>query len=322
MSFEAQAPASTAPSWTGRRPTIPPVGEFLNAVRTLGFASFRVAFPALAFDYFFYLGAKLYLEFTVEPGAIQDPRFLTDLALITVASIPLLFVVFAPVLLIQDAIHRGSEPSYWTAVTQMLRRVLPLAALIVLQGLILFGPPLLLLGGVGLMVRSLPSIPGAELGSYVRAASFLALIPCGVYVLVIGLLQFLAQPALVLDSRGPLTAIRTSFSLVASHFGGLLGRLVVFAIVYVIAYVAVSLPIAFLGMAASLGGSAPPVVKVANVIWEAAVSAAMLPFQAAAILVLYRAVRPAGAVRATDGTLQPGSAVEAPPRATSPFQFE
>src|SRR6185436_18789995 len=73
MSFEAPAPASTAPSWTGRRPTIPPVGEFLNAVRTLGFASFRVAFPALAFEYFFYLGAKLYLELTVEPGAIQDP---------------------------------------------------------------------------------------------------------------------------------------------------------------------------------------------------------------------------------------------------------
>ena len=322
MSLDAPATMHSAPSWAARRPSLPAVGAFLSAVWDLGLKSFRAALPALAFEYFFYLGAKLYLEFTMEPGGIRDPQFLTEMVMLTVASIPLLFVVYAPVLLVEDAVHRGSELSYWSATIQVLRRVVPLAALIVFQGLILFGPPLLLLGGVGLMVRSFPSIPGAELGRYVQAATFIALVPCAVYFLVIGFLQFFAQPALIMDSKGPIAAIRSSFSLVASHFGGLLGRLFVFLVVYVVASVALSLPIAFLGVMTALSGAAHPVVKVASVIWESAVSAAMVPFQLAAVLILYRSVRPAGAGVGPDGIPVPADAGEAPRRATSPFQFE
>ena len=172
------------------------------------------------------------------------------------------------------------------------------------------------------MVRSLPSIPGTELHPYARAASFITLIPCGVYVLVIGFLQSFAHPALILDSRGPLASIRTSFSLVASHFGGVLGRLLVFGIVFVIAYTAVSLPIAFIQMATALSGFVHPAAKVADVIWEAAVSDVSLPFQVAAALVLYRSLRPAGAVPGPDGSLVAGVPAESSRRATSPYQFE
>jgi hypothetical protein len=324
MSIEAPAYGSVVIPAREKPVSLPPLGTYLSAVKALGIASFRPSLPALAFAYFYLLGTGLYLAFSAETDGSLASHPMIEALMRMIATFPLFLLVDAPVLPVQDTILRGARLSFWGSVQVVLSRAMPLIVATVAQVILLAGPPMLLLGGVGLMVRSIPSIPGgaSELASYVRAAWFLALIPCAVYFVIMALLLTFTQPAVILDSRGPLSSIRTSFSMVASRFGGVFGRLLVFNVVLMVALLVASLPIAFLQAMTLISGYVHPAIKVANAIWEAAITAASFPFSVASVLILYRSILRAGSAPPADGApagIQPD---EVQRRATSPFQFE
>lgn len=325
MSTEAFEPTvSLRPAARGAvRRGLPPLATYLRMVVALGLGSIRHSVPVLAFAYFYHLGTELYLAFTMDAEAIGGSAALMPALMSIVAHVPLLIVAYALLLPIQDSLLRGGSLSFAGAVPIALRRMPFLLLSAFAQGLIFLGPPLLLLGGVGLFVRSLPSLPGTP-DEILRGAVFLALIPCAVYLLVMAILLSLAEPALIVDSRGPFASIGLSVRSAASHFGGLLGRFFVANLLLVLAMIVASIPIYFLQAGAMLtgsmlGGAVHPASKIAQIIWESAISAGSLPFTVAMVLVLYRSLRPAGAVTSPDGT---AAADDAPRRATSPFQFE
>jgi hypothetical protein len=290
-------------------------------VVALGRGSMRHALPILIFAYFYHLGTELYMAFAMDPETFGGSQAFLSGVMSGVAQVPLLVLVTALLLPIQDALLRGERRSFPEAVPIALRRMLPLIVSMLVQALILVGPPLLLLGGVGLFVKSLPSLPGSPM-EILRGTFLLALIPCAIYVVVVVLLFWLAESALILDSRGPLTSIGISVNLVASHFGGMFGRLFVSNLLLVLVMVVALLPVYFLEAGAALSGATHPVAKVAEIIWQSLVSAASYPFTVAMAVILYRALKPYGGVTAADGSLLPGPVAEPAPRATSPFQFE
>ena len=289
-------------------------------VVALGVGAMRPALPVLLFAYFYHLGTELYMAFSFDSDTFGGSQAFVSGVMSGVAQVPLWILVTALLLPIQDALLRGERRSFPEAVPIAVRRMIPLVLSMFVQALILVGPPLLLLGGVGLFVKSLPTLPGSPM-EVLQGTFFLALIPCAIYVLVFVILFWLAEPALVLDSRGPFAAIGQSVSLAASHFGGMLGRLFVSNVLLILAMIVVIIPVLFLEAGAALSGSAHPVVKVAQIIWQSLASAASYPFTVAMALILYRSLRPYGAT-AADGAPIAGAAAEPAPRATSPFQFE
>lgn len=322
MSIEETEPLTPTrpPAPSARRRSLPPLSTFLSMVVALGTGSMRPALPILLFAYFYHLGTELYMAFSMDPETFGQSQALVSGVMSGVAQIPLWILVTALLLPIQDALLRGERRSFPEAVPIAVRRMLPLLLSMFVQALILIGPPLLLLGGVGLFVKSLPALPGSPL-DVMRGTFFLALIPCAIYVLVFVILFWLAEPALVLDSRGPLASIGVSVSLTASHFGGMLGRLFVSNLLLFLAMIVAIFPVMLLEAGAALSGAAHPVAKVAQIIWQSLVSAASYPFTVAMALVLYRSLRPYGAT-AAEGVPLAGAAAEPAPRATSPFQFE
>jgi hypothetical protein len=94
-----------------------------------------------------------------------------------------------------------------------------------------------------------------------------------------------AIPAVVLDGEGPLHSLRTSFLLVWRNLGSALGRLLVVASLTFVGFM-VATPLS------TLGGNAAGPIKLAFVIWTGAVETLLYPFWAAAVIVLYRSLRP------------------------------
>jgi hypothetical protein len=323
MSTEAFEPAAAMrPAAHGEtRRALPSLGTYLHMVVALGRGSIRASLPVLAFAYFYHLGTELYLAFAMDPEMLGGSGTLVSAVMSAMAHLPLLILAYALILPIQDSILRGGRLSFSESVPLAVRRMPALLLSSFVQGIIFLGPPLLLLGGVGLFVRSLPSLPGSPT-EVLKGAMFLALIPCAIYVIVMAILLSLAEPALILDSRGPFQSIGLSMRRAASHFGGLFGRFFVANLLIVLAMIAASIPIFFLQTGALLSGSVHPAAKVAQIIWESAVSAASLPFSVAAALVLYRSLQPAGTTAISGGTPVAGAAADATRRATSPFQFE
>lgn len=323
MSTEAFEPtAATRPAvHAGTRGALPSLGTYLRMVVALGRGSIRASLPVLVFAYFYHLGTELYLAFAMDPEVLGGSAALVSAVMSAMAHVPLLILAYALILPIQDSILRGGRLSFSESVPIAVRRMPALLVSSFVQGLIFLGPPLLLLGGVGLFVRSLPSLPGSPT-EVLKGTMFLALIPCAIYVTVMAVLLSLAESALILDSRGPFQSIGLSMRRAASHFGGLFGRFFVANLLLVIVMIAASIPIFFLQTGALLSGSVHPAAKVAQIIWESAISAASLPFSVAAILVLYRSLQPAGTAGSPGGTPAAGGTADAARRATSPFQFE
>jgi hypothetical protein len=315
MAFEAPLPIEA-------RPSLPSLSDYLRAVLAVGMASLRLALPALAFLYFYRLGMDLYLAFSSDSysplSGLDQETIMTSIMLRAAAYLPLLVLVYTPFLPLQDGILTGRRRTFRDSVRLVLERLFPFAISAIAQGIVLIGPPLLLFGGMALLIRTFPSRPG----ELVKALAVATLIPCFFYVLVIGLFLLFATPAVVLDRRGPLASIRKSFSLVAAHFGGILGRLLVFLFLLLFAAMAVSIPVAFLQAAAIAAHADHPAFKIAGSIWSAAVSAALFPFTVASLMVLYRAVSPSVAAEPLAETAPGPAPQEEPHRATSPFQFE
>lgn len=302
------------------RPLLPPVSTYLRAVLALGKASIAPGFPALIFFYFYRLGMGLYMALSVnrvQPLDEVGRQALTNAALVQFpAYIPILVLIYMPFLLLQDGILRGVTTTLGGSVRSVLERMLAFLVCAILQLAIVFGPPVLLAVGVRLIILTIPARP-EEL---TRGIALLAMVPCLVYALLMLFMLYFAFPALVLDRRGPFQSIRVSFGLVASHFGGILGRLILVLFLVVLAGVVLSFPAEILQVANAATGSDHPLLKVASVVWTAAVSALLFPFLMASLVVMYRALVPAAA-----GSAVPAGATEAvvePHRVSSPYQFE
>ena len=303
---------------TAGRPSLPPIDTYLRAVIALGFASLRRALPALGFLYFYRLGMGLYLALSSDsssPLGIYDERALVlTAAMQIVAYLPMLVLIYTPFLPLQDFILRGERRSFGASVRLVLERLVPFVISVIAQGVLLFGPPALFFTGAALLLGALPSKP-EEL---VRLLVLASLVPFILYIIVVGLFLLFAIPSVVLDGRGPLAAIRQSFGIVGRHFGGILGRLLVFTLLLVITAVAGSLPEAILQAATAAASVDHPAFKVAGAIWGAAVSAFLFPFTVAALMVLYRAAVPA---RSGTAGLNASGEPEARP-AANPYRFE
>lgn len=304
-----------------RRPSLPPVSTYLSAVFALGRASIAPGFPALAFFYFYRLGMGLYLALSMDrvvslddmgaSGALMAPKMLQ-----IPAYIPVFVLIYMPFLLLQDGILRGTPSAIGRSMRAVLERVLPLIASGLAQVVIVLGPPILLVAGAVLLARSVPTRP-EEL---TRAIVMVALVPCVIYIFVMLFFLWFALPALVLDRRGPLRSIRLSIGLVATHFGGLLGRILVTFLLLILAAVVLAFPAEILQVAAAAAEAEHPVLKIAVVVWTAAVAALLFPFMMASVVVLYRALVPA----ARESVVREGvaEATVDPHRVSSPFQFE
>ena len=303
-----------------RRPVLPPVSTYLRAVYALGRASIAPGFPALAFFYFYRLGMGLYLALSVDRVVsiddLSQQGVLTAQMVQIPAYIPVFVLIYMPFLLLQDGILRGTPFSLGRSMRAVLERVLPLIASGIAQVVIVFGPPLLLLAGAVLLARSVPTRP-EEL---TRAIVMVSLVPCVIYIFVMLFFLWFALPALVLDRRGPLRSIRLSLGLVATHFGGLLGRILVTFLLLILAAVVLAFPAEILQVAAEAAEAEHPVLKIAVVVWAAAVAALLFPFMMASVVVLYRALVPA----ARESVVREGvaEAIVDPHRVSSPFQFE
>ena len=299
--------------------SLPPVSTYLRSVLALGKASIAPGFAALVFLYFYRLGMGIYLALSMDRVQSLDEasqRALASAALVQIpAYIPVLVLIYMPFLLLQDGILRGVATTLGRSVLAVLERMFAFLVCAFAQFLIVVGPPFLLFAGAGLLVRSIPT--GSVTWSH---AVVLLVFPCLIYVLPMLLLLWFAFPALVLDRRGPFQSIRVSFGLVASHFGGILVRLIVVLFFIVLAAVVLSFPAEILQVAAAAAGGDHPLLKVAAVVWSSAVSAFLFPFVMASLVVLYRALVPAAA-----GSAVPAKAADAAPeahRVSSPFQFE
>lgn len=302
------------------RPLLPPISTYLRAVLALGKASIQPGFPALVFLYFYRLGMGLYIALSMDPVQSIDEassQALTSAALVQIpALIPLFVLIYMPFLLLQDGILRGVATTLGNSVRSVLERMLAFLVCAVAQLVIVAGPPFLLFAGAAVLVHTIPTRP-EEL---TKAIALLAMVPCLVYAFLMLFLLGFAFPALVLDRRGPFQSIRLSFGLVASHFGGILGRLIVVLLFVLLAALVLSFPAEILQVAAAVAGGDHPLLKVATVVWMSAVFAFLFPFVMASFLVLYRALVPAAA-----GSAVPAGAAQAVPeahRVSSPFQFE
>jgi hypothetical protein len=303
---------------TAGRTSLPPIDTYLRSVVALGFASLRRALPALGFLYFYRLGMGLYLALSSDSssplGTYDERTIVLTAAVQIVAYLPMLVLITTPFLPLQDSILRGEPRSFGASVRQVLERLVPFVISVIAQAVLLIGPPALFFTGAALLLGALPSKP-EEL---VRLLVLASLAPSLLYFLVIGLFLLFAIPLVVVDGRGPLAAIRQSFGIVARHFGGILGRLLIAFLLLVIAGVAGSLPAAILGAVTAAASVDHPAFKIAGAIWGAAVSAFLFPFTVAVLMVLYRAAVPA---RAGAAGPDPSGEPEGRPTA-NPYRFE
>ena len=112
-------------------------------------------------------------------------------------------------------------------------------------------------------------------------------------------------------------SLRTSAHLASRNLGGILGRLLAFAFLMTFAYVVATIPASILGAVERTAEVTSAPIKIASVIWTSAVDTLFFPFWIAALMVLYRSLRPAAEIRSQAPVelgeeYRPASAVRAP----------
>jgi hypothetical protein len=250
------------------RVPLPGVRAYLISVFELGRRSLRPALPALALLFLYRLGMGAY-------GALTNYSFAMGKGALWKAAMnatPILFLAFiyVPFLPLQESILRGRPIDFLGAIRRVLRVSVNLTLSGIAQVFIILGPitPMAFIGA-----RLLPDPFGPLLWA---AMAWLA---------AAGFFMIFATPAVVLDGEGPLRSLRTSFLLVSRNFGSALGRFLVLAL------------LAFVGLEvatplSTLGGNATAPIKLAVVTWTSAVETLLYPFWVAAVMVLYRSLRP------------------------------
>ena len=312
---------------TGR---LPAYGDYLRAILALGRRAIRPALPAIVFVYFYRLGMGLYTELSAEGSGLREGGLPSVMAFLTLAAgyLPMLVLVYTPFLPFLDRLSREGTASFLEAVREVLEVALKYLLSLVAQFAIVLFPMTLLLGVAVALTKGVSAGwiqhigPGEDLSMALRGTILLAfLIPAMVWLVYSGLHLLFATPALVLSRRGPLASIRVSWGIVSRDFWGLLGRLLTYALLFLLASVAFSLPSIFLSTALVASGNTNPMLKIPGVIWASGVDAFLFPFGVAALLLLYRALVP----HQPEGSAAPGAEGVAPEteyRPSSPFTFE
>jgi hypothetical protein len=305
---------------------LPAYGDYFRAILALGRRSIRPALPAIVFVYFYRLGMGLYLILArgeADPGTVALP---TAAAFVTLSAgyLPMLVLVYTPFLPFMDGLLRDTRADFLAAVRHVLEVALKLFVSLAAQLAIVAVPTGILLAvGAGLAAGVsggwLEHIQaGEELSNALRGMIVLAFsIPAIFWVLYSAMHLLFATPALVLSGRGPFASIRVSWKLVGGRFWGLLGRLLGYAVLLVLASIAFGLPSTFLDASLAASGNSNPMFKIPSLVWVSAVDAFLFPFGVAALILLYRALVP---LPSPAGTAD--ASAEAEPRRTSPFVFE
>jgi hypothetical protein len=300
------------------RSGLPDLGTYLRAVFALGVGSLRAAPLAIGLLYFYRLLMELFLTLSSDAssplGTYDSQGFILSVGFELVAYLPVLVLIYTPFLPLQDGLLRGERRSFLDCVQLVLERLPHVFLSIILQILIAFAPPSLILGGIVAGLNSLPT----KHEPWQQLVLFTALVPCLVWIGIVGFFLIYAIPLLVLEKRGPLQSIRLSFGLVAHRLSGIFGRLFVFLCLFMLAAIALSMPEAMIQAWSSVAHVDHPAIRIARAIWSAGVSAAMFPFSVGALMLLFRSSVPAGGA-ALDGSTSPA---DEPAPASNPFRFE
>lgn len=306
-------------------PPLPPVGEFLKGVLSLGRQSILPALPVLVLIYCYRFGMGLYFVFAgaaTSPLGFPDNQARVFMWTVTAAAfLPLLVLVYTPFLPFQDALLHGGKRSFVDCVKQVLELLWPYGVSSVYQILIVAAAPTAILVAAALVTAQLPALPDPmRMGLIV-----LALVPAVLWMAVSGFLLSFATPLVILDGRGPAASIRESLRLVRRHFSGLFGRLFLFVALLVLASFFLSIPTGILSAVTAVARQRIIGVEIARLIWDSAVGTILFPFSVAAPLILYRSLvpAPAGAATAAAGP----DAVRLPlegetTSSTPPYRFE
>src|SRR6267143_913125 len=209
------------------RAALPGIADYLRAIWDLGRRSLKPALPALAFLYFYRLGMGAYIamsDYGYPHGADAIGAIVPQIVVIA-SFVPLLLLVYTPVLPLQDALLRGREMSFLAAIRRVLETAWNFMLSGIAQMLVFFVPVAVILVLAGIMIPS----TGGEAASARLLAMSVAFLGGFTWCLVAGILMIFATPAVVLDGEGPVQSIRTSFRLVTRNLGGVLGRLIAFA---------------------------------------------------------------------------------------------
>jgi hypothetical protein len=324
MCPESAVPASAA---LPRPAALPPFAEYIRAVFALGRRAIRPALPALVFVYFYRLGMGLFMDFS--PSALGTragaPGSAGGFLMVAAGYLPMFVLVYTPFLPFLDSLLRGGRGSFLDAVKQVLEAAWQLLVSLILQVAVVVAPVALLLLAAGaltagfsggLVERLRPDMDfTTALRMWVVALFF---IPSIAWIFFSGFHLIFATPYVVLERRGPLASIGQSWHIAGHYFWGLLGRILGYGLLVVLFSVIAATPTAILSAGLAASENTNPLFKVPGIVWSSAVDTLLFPFGAAALLLLYRAVVPAG-------SLAPGAAdspAEAEPRPVSPFIFE
>jgi len=300
------------------------MGAYLRSLFALGRRSIPPALPALVFLWFYHFGTALYLELAgggTSPLGYRDNDALMIHALMKVSAyLPLLALVYTPFLPLQDALLHGERRSFVSAIRHVLERMVPFVLSVILQILVVAGPIVLIAGILVAAIAPFPDLP-KEIVAVIAVA---AVIPLLIWLMLSGFFLIFAIPGVVLSGLGATRSVSASARLVGSHFGGLLVRLIVFFVILFLIVLVATIPAMLLGTIAAWATHADRVFRILSILWTSLVSALTFPFWVAAVLVLYRALVPAGAVEgvpeavidAAPGPLRPQG--EHP----TPFSFE
>jgi hypothetical protein len=295
---------------------LPPYGDYLREVISLGKRTIPRTLPALAFLYFYRLGMGLFLNATPTTDASLDDasRSMATILMVSCAYVPLVLCLFAPMLPVQDAIRRGEPSGFWEGIRRVVRVMWKLVASQLVQGLIVLAPIGVLVGAALAATSRFESLPPG-VGALVAVTVFL---PAALWFFLATFYFMFAMPALVLDLEGPVQSIRTSVRLVRQRFGAVFGRLFVYVLLSFLAALVASAPSSILSAVIAASGNENPMLRIPGIIWESAVEALLFPFGVAAVVVLYRTLAPVRAAESAPAAVFPEEA-----RLTaSPFPFE
>jgi hypothetical protein len=264
--------------------SLPGVPAYLRSVYELGRRSLRPALPALAFLFLYRLGMGAYGALTNYSYAMGKGALGVKATMISAPFLLLVLVlIYIPFLPLQESLLRGHPIHFVVATRRVLRVSVNWMLLGIAQVLIVLGPI------SPIFVPRL--LPGPW---WTQAWTFLAplLYAFFAWMLVTSFFMIFAMPAVVLDGEGPLHSLRTSCRLVWRNLGSALGRLLAFTFLATIAYKVATIPSSILDAAGRTSGVAAAPIKLAAVIWTSAASTLFFPFWVAAVMVLYRSLRP------------------------------
>ena len=304
-----------------------PLPDYLRRVWDVGRKSIRPALPALTFLYFYRVGLEAYLAVSDRTSVLEGGPvdFLPGLAM-AATFLPLLLLVYTPMLPLQESILHDRPISFLAAIRRTLECAWNLTVSGIIQVLMLVVPVfviclglalLLPLGGSRLGTLGTALGVGGEIDSAKLMVIALAAILGFLAMVVMVILLIFAMQALVLDGEGPIRSIRTSIRLVLSHLGYVTGRILAFGFLSFVALIVLTLPTGILEQVADVSGASLLPFKIASIVWSSLAAVAFFPFGSASITVLYRSLVPAtGASRsapvALEDEFRPARATTAP----------